>query len=807
MPEIRLITERLYDELISGIRNASGIYIMTSFVMRSGAMLLAPHLKEAAERGAEIHILAGDYLFVTQPEGLVILSSLHHDIDVRLWQSRGLSFHPKSYLFDYENGEGVLIVGSSNMSRSAYHLGMEWNLAMNAGVEPSTFQEALNKFERLFNHEHTIPLNEITLTEYTAEYEEHHRRYPELARDITEQEEQELMLPIGPSDHETSTAVGPSTDGEITPRRAQLLAIEKLEDTLEEGYNRAMVVMATGLGKTYLAAFFAKKFKRVLFIAHREEILFQAKRTFEHVMPDRSNGLYYGKEKEEDASHVFASIFTLGRKKHREAFPPDAFDLIVVDEFHHAAARSYMAVLEHFAPKFLLGLTATPDRMDGKDVYALCDGNVAYQIGFIEAIGHGWLSPFHYYGVYDDTDYSQITWLGTRYDEEQLLTAQLKEDTASKIHNAWLQNKQTRTLAFCSSIKQADFLARFFASIGVSTVSLHSRTSVMSREEAITRLEDGRLDVIFTVDLFNEGVDIPSVDTLLFVRPTESLTVFTQQVGRGLRLHPGKEVCVIIDLIGNYRNADTKLRLFSRADGEGAGERERFVAEAPAGCLIELEQGVINLFEMLAARRQPRKEQLRSSYLELKRELGRRPTYLELHLYGKVDSRGYRQEFKSYAGFLYWAGELGGHEQAVFMAYESWLREVEGTAMAKSYKMVLLLAMLQRGPSEWMKSITPQEVAPFFHRYYMEKEYRKRIDFSDSGTKRLWEYDEARVASLIARMPMTMWSGSSKGLVRYEDGRLWIDLNVGAKQEELLHRWTMEVCEYRLHGYFARREG
>ncbi len=763
MPDIKLITTNLADELIPGIERASGVYILTSFVMESGVRLLQPYLKAAAERGGEIKILAGDYLFVTQPQALRRLIEVDNRIEARLWRSYGTSFHPKAYLFDYDQGQGLMIVGSSNLSSSALRLGYEWNLAVNAKAEPYTFQEALNQFMHSFYHEQTITLNEETIAQYEKEYMMHQQKFPEMVRFITELEEWEIMFPNKSQEQKEQSPELPSQNF-IEPRPAQKLALEALQTTLGEGYARAMVVMATGLGKTYLAGFFAKSFKRVLFIAHREEILLQAQRSFRHIMPERTDGLYNGMEKNSESEIVFASIYTLGMKKHRERFPRDAFDLIIVDEFHHAAARSYISVLDYFYPCFLLGITATPDRMDGKDVYAICDGNVAYQIHFIEAIARGWLSPFQYYGVYDDTDYGQIPWTGSHYDEEELLAVQLREEMAERIYASWKKYKQTRTLAFCSSIRQADFLAAYFRKHGIKVVSLHSRTVEFSRSEAIRLLEEGKLNIIFTVDLFNEGVDIPSIDTLLFVRPTESLTVFTQQVGRGLRLSEGKSHCTIIDLIGNYRNADLKLSLFQLNPPDNDKRQQRKVAvTAPPGCLIELEIGVVNLLEALVAKKQPRKEKLLAAYRELKQELGRRPTYLELHLQGKASSREYRQEFRSYVGFLNWAGELTEQEQVAFMSSERWLVEVESTVMTKSYKMVLLLAMLQRGAMNWNKPITPEEAAPFFHRYLTEKEYRRKIDFSDKETQRLLDYDESKVANLIARMPMTKWSGVRKG--------------------------------------------
>jgi len=274
---VKLITDNLADELIARVHTASGIYIMTSFIMESGVKLLAPHLKQAAERGAEVRMLAGDYLYITQPEGLRALCEVDPRIEVRLWWSMGNSFHPKAYLFDHDNGEGLLIVGSSNFSFTALKTGYEWNLAMNAEAEPYTFQMALDKFMQSFYHETTMPVNLDSIELYEEEYEKYHRRNPEMIQRITEMEEAEIST--GRIEGEEEGAVTLST-APIQPRFAQIDALEALHQTMEEQYNKAMVIMATGLGKTYLAAFFAERFKRVLFIAHREEILNQAKIPF-----------------------------------------------------------------------------------------------------------------------------------------------------------------------------------------------------------------------------------------------------------------------------------------------------------------------------------------------------------------------------------------------------------------------------------------------------------------------------------------------------------------------------------------------
>lgn len=807
MEKIQLVTEKLINDITKAMKKAKSIYILTSFVMKSGVELMLPALKEAVQRGADVKICAGDYLYITDPKALNLLINVSENIEVRLWRSNGKSFHPKAYLFQYDENDGVLIIGSSNMSRSALTSGVEWNVLMSSEISPNMFQEAIEEFYYIFYHENSMTLNNETLVKYEKDYNDFHRKNPNLVHRWTKQEEIELMFNYTKKDQEVPVIVEEKGEYKIiSPREAQKEALIALENVMEEGYDKAMVVMATGLGKTYLAGFFAKKFKKVLFVAHRIEILQQAKQSFQRILTDRTHGLYIGAIKEERVDCLFASNITLAIEQNLANFDKDEFDLIVIDEFHHAAAKTYQRILEYFKPKFLLGITATPDRMDGKDIYGICEGNVAYQIHFIEAIQRQWLAPFHYYGVYDDIDYSKITWLGNRYDEEQLLAEQLKEEIAEKIFLAWKKHKQSRTLAFCSSIKQATFLANYFQQKGIKATSLHSQGGVYTRSEVVKMLNEGNLDIIFSVDLFNEGVDIPSLDTLLFVRPTESLTIFTQQIGRGLRLHEEKDYCVIIDLIGNYRNADLKLRLFDTRNDKDRKKSKKVVPEVPENCLIDFDTDAINLLEELRKKNQPRKEQLRQAYLELKEELGRRPKYLELHLFGKMEAKAYKDGFKSYIGFLYWAEELSEKEEEAFRKYEMWLQEVESTAMTKSFKMIVLSYMLSRGVNHWYELVTPNEVAPYFYQYLMEKEFRKRIDFSDKSSKKLWNYDEKGIAKLLKTMPMTKWSNSSKGLISFENDIFKLEFDILQEYNEIIYHWTKEICEYRLHSYFERKD-
>lgn len=296
------------------------------------------------------------------------------------------------------------------------------------------------------------------------------------------------------------------------------------------------------------------------------------------------------------------------------------------------------------------------------------------------------------------------------------------------------------------------------------------------------------------------------VDTQLFVRPTESLTVFTQQVGRGLRLSEQKMHHTIIDLIGNYRNADVKLRLFAN-DGEAKGTaKEVVIPSVPDGCQLHLETEVVNLLDELGRKRLPHRERLHRSFLDLKHELGRIPTYMELHLYGRANSWEYRNEFGSYVGFLMWAECLTKEEEEIYVQYEAWIRDVERTVMTKSYKMIVLLYMLERGPDNWAGPVIPKEVAPFFHSYLTDKEYRRRIDFSDKDSKKLWKYNEQGVSQLIERMPMTKWGSAKGSMTQFEDGLFSLRKEPAPGHRSILYRWTQEICLYRLHHHFERRE-
>ena len=515
MTELKLVTKNLLASLTELAKEADTIYWVTAFVMSSGVRKVLPALKKAAKNGAEIKLLAGDYLSITQPDALQLLADELPEAEIRLMQSGGTSFHPKAYLFK-SGGRAAVIVGSSNLSAAALTNAVEWNLLASETGDPQLFEEAAEQFFDLFLAPSTVACDSVQIELYREQHEKTKRDLPFTAV-FTEDDETEMMLGLSP---QTQTAEpGESYAGEVlTPRPAQQIALENLREMEEKGHTKAMAVLATGLGKTYLAAFFADG-RRTLFIAHRKELLAQAEQSFRLVHPAKTTGIYNARTKDKNRDFVFASIQTLARKERLEAFRPDEFDIIVIDEFHHAAAATYERVLNYFKPKFLLGLTATPDRLDNKDVYSLCDGNVAASIHFLQAIRQQWLAPFVYYGVYDERDYSQIRWRNGKYNTEDLLEIQLREDYAEAVLHAWIEHKQTKTIAFCSSVKQAQYISSYFQKAGWRSFALHGATHSSEREIGRQMLERGEADIIFTVDLFNEGVDIPPVDTL---RPNRS---------------------------------------------------------------------------------------------------------------------------------------------------------------------------------------------------------------------------------------------------------------------------------------------
>ncbi len=521
--------------------------LLVSFVMKSGLEMLRGGLADALDRGARIRMLTTDYLAVTDPDALARLLDLAEEwpeaVATRVFHDPATSFHPKAYLFSAADGStAAAFVGSNNLSASGIAGGIEWAVGVDRTVP------LVSAFEQLWSDPRSLPLSHEFLAAYRA-----------------------VWAPGKPAH---GVVIEPPAMPPA-PRPVQREALSALEQTRLAGFKAGLVVMATGLGKTWLAAFDSARpqFRDVLFVAHREEILRQSLEVFRRVQPGADLGLYYGGEMQPGARAVFASVQTLSANLPR--FSADRFDYLVIDEFHHAAARSYRRVIDYFRPAFLLGLTATPNRMDGADLLALCSDNLVYECPLNDGIESGDLSPFRYFGIADDVDYTPIPWRGGRFDPAVLTAAVETQDRARHVLNVWREKGGGGTLAFCVTVSHAEFMAQFFRSHGVAAVAVHSGPGSAPRTESVERLRAGELQVICTVDVFNEGLDVPEVDTVLMLRPTESPVVFLQQLGRGLRRNVGKDSLTVIDFIGNHRSflikPRTLLALAAAGQSEGLG--------------------------------------------------------------------------------------------------------------------------------------------------------------------------------------------------------------------------------------------
>lgn len=442
----------------------------------------------------------------------MIKRELGDRVQLRFYNDKKRSFHPKSYIFHYEDA-GEIYIGSSNISRSALTSGIEWNYRFKSYDDKKNFSLFYDTFVDLFEN-HSFVIDDGELARYSRTWHK-----PAVSKDLAKYDNPE---------EDADTRV----EALFQPRGAQIEALYALENSRAEGAVRGLVQAATGVGKTYLAAFDSAGYRRVLFVAHREEILKQAAVSFKNVRHSDDYGFFNGKQKDTDKAVIFASVATLGRKEYlTEAFfAPDRFDYLVIDEFHHAVNEQYQRIVNYFKPRFMLGLTATPERMDGKNIYELCDYNVPFEITLKEAINKGALVPFHYYGIYDETDYSSLHLVKGRYDEKELNETYIGNvKRYDLIYKYYMKYRSKRALGFCCSRRHAEEMAKEFCKRGIESVAVYSNADgefSEERDRAVEKLRNQEIKVIFSVDMFNEGVDIAALDMVMFLRPTESPTVF-----------------------------------------------------------------------------------------------------------------------------------------------------------------------------------------------------------------------------------------------------------------------------------------
>ncbi len=790
----------LYYQLIESIFKADQIDIIVSFLMESGVRMLLKELNEALNRGARVRILTGNYLGITQPSALYLLKhELKDRVDLRFYNEKDRSFHPKAYIFHYRDHSEIFI-GSSNISRSALTSGIEWNYRFSNLTDCENYEKFYQTFEDLFQN-HSILIDEQRLKEYSKNW---HR--PAAAKDLdrydeSEENEQEKVVPF------------------FQPRGAQIEALCALENTRAEGASKALVLAATGIGKTALAAFDSKPYDRILFVAHREEILKQAAMTFENIRGSKEYGFFNGNQKCTDKPIIFASVSTLANSRYLndEYFAPDYFQYLVIDEVHHGVTDQYKRIVEYFKPQFMLGLTATPERMDGRSIYEICDYNVPYEIPLNEAINKGMLVPFRYYGIYDDTtDYEGLRLVRGHFDENELNKRYLNNESRNDlIYKYYCKYGSRRALGFCCSRMHAEDMARAFSERGIPSVAVYSNAEgaySRDRNEAIEMLKNGEIKVIFSVDMFNEGVDITSVDMVLFLRPTESPVVFLQQLGRGLRRDRGKEYLNVLDFIGNYEKAgNVRYYLSGSTTGHGSAGRSFGGDELPDDCIIDFDMRLIDLFKEMDKKQIRLRDRIRSEYFRVKEQVEHRPSRMDLFTY--VDEETYQLAiehskeniFKKYLDFLAEAGELLESEKKLVNGIgKEFINMLETTNMSKVYKMPVLMAFYNHG--NILMEVTEAQLLAAWKEFFETGTNWKDLD-KDMTIEKYRNISDREHIKKILQMPVHFLKESGKGFFVDKEGAalaLCDELKECIKDKAFAEHFK-DVIDYRAMDYYKRR--
>lgn len=788
----------LYYQLINSLKQADSVDIVVSFLMESGVRMLLGELDNALKRGAKIRILTGNYLGITQPSALYLIKhKLGEQVDLRFYNEKNRSFHPKSYMFHYKE-YSTIYVGSSNISRSALTSGIEWNYRFSSKTDTQNYEKFYNTFVDLFEN-HSVVIDDDELKRYSKNW---HR--PAVSKDLDRYDLQDSKI--------SNNIVL------FEPRGVQIEALCSLENTRAEGARRALVQAATGVGKTYLAAFDSKKYERVLFVAHREEILKQAAESFKNVRDSDDYGFFDGESKCTDKSVIFASVATLGRNEYlnNKYFASDYFNYIVIDEFHHAINDQYQRIVNYFNPQFLLGLTATPERMDGRNIYEICDYNVPYEISLKEAINKGMLVPFHYYGIFDDTDYSKLHIVRGRYDEKELNETYIGNvHRYELIYKYYFKYGSRQALGFCCSKEHAREMAKEFSSRGIPSVAVFSDASgeyTEKRNVAIQKLKNGEIRVIFSVDMFNEGVDITSVDMVMFLRPTESPIVFLQQLGRGLRKCRGKEFLNVLDFIGNYEKAGRVRFLLegkSSTHGEVYHPSDRLLF--PDDCLVDFDMKLIDLFAKMDRKHLKLRDQVINEYFRVKEFLGKRPsrldlfTYMDDNIYETAIRHSKDNPFKKYLEFLNDLEELNQIEEEFYKGIgREFISLLENTNMSKVYKMPVLMAFYNN--SNVLMEVSEKQLLSSWKEFFSTGTNWKDLDKNMTLQKYKDISDKDHLKKILA-MPVHFLLESGKGFFVRND-----EMVLGLREElrplidnPVMTQQMKDVIDYRTMDYYQRR--
>ncbi|MCT7577678.1 DEAD/DEAH box helicase [Aliarcobacter butzleri] len=619
-----------YNNITELLDNCESFCFNVAFINFSGIQLLLDSFKKLEEKNIKGKILTSTYLNFTQIKALEKIKKFKN-IELKIYDCEvtNIGFHSKSYIFEFKDDYKILI-GSSNITASAFKSNIEWNVKTVAKKDDIFLKDVLNEFRTLWKN--SIDVDDKFLTSYSNFLNSQNKEFKSFSLN------------------------------QIKTNFMQEKALEKLENLRKKGENKALIIAATGTGKTYLSAFDVKNFKAktILFLVHRENILIKAKQSFEEILPQiNSFGLYTGNKKEQDKNYLFSTIQTMS--SNFSNFSQDFFEYIIIDEAHHVTSPSYKKILDYFKPKFLLGLTATSNRMDGNSIYEVFDENIALDIRLNDALEHNLIVPFHYYGIsdiqsidYENIDLRKIDLLA------KLLSVNKRVDFIIDKMNFYSNSGNKRkVLGFCVSKEHCNFMANEFNKKGINSITLTSDDSISKREESIKKLENENdsLEVIFTVDIFNEGIDIPSINMVLFLRPTNSPIVFVQQLGRGLRKYKNKEFLTVLDFIGNHKKAYLialalvgnkmidKESIKLSIENNFADFKNAFI------CMDEISKS--RILEQINKENFNQLRYLKEQYFEVKNILGKVPTLLDfLQFEDVINPLKFIDESKSYIEFL-----------------------------------------------------------------------------------------------------------------------------------------------------------
>lgn len=619
-------------ELLQELQTCKRFYFAIAFITQSGLICLKECLKCLQEKNITGDILTTDYLYFNHPKALQELQQ-YPNLNIRIYTKE--NFHIKGYIFE-QNDYYTLIVGSNNLTQTALKANKEWSLKINSLANGALIHNTLSQFQQMWQE--AIPLTDIWLKQYTDKYHSL----------------QKLKRQFATAQENIST-------NDITPNKMQQEALKALEKLQQDNKHKALLISATGTGKTYLSAFAVKKAKpkRLLFLAHREQILKQACKTFAKIIPDIQYGILSANHKDFHKPYLFATINMLSKEENLTQFAPTHFDYIIIDETHRAGASSYLKILNYFQPQFLLGMTATPERTDGFDIYQLFDHNIAYEIRLNQAMQENLLCPFHYFGITDITvDDQEINDNSTFND---LTTDARVTHIINQSQYYGFSGERLRGLIFCSHIEEAQILSQKFNERGFHTIALSGKDSQETRTNAIHKLEQKErstgLDYIFTVDIMNEGIDIPAINQIIMLRPTKSAIIFVQQLGRGLRKYPQKDYVVILDFIGNYQNNFMIPIALSGDISYNKDNIRHYVAEGNrfifGSSTIHFDKiARQKIYQAIDSAKLSDTALLKNEYLQLKQKLGKIPSIFDFSQFGSIDILKFLDKFKTYHNFL-----------------------------------------------------------------------------------------------------------------------------------------------------------